>query len=103
MHWIVIYPVDSVIQPTNNQGLHCSMISQLPGELSSLLNNQLLIKHVHVFLNSCQDSEGQNVYALTDNSNKDPLAKSSEEPEDPKETTPLTPALDEPLETKPTV
>jgi len=52
---------------------------------------------------SCQDSEAQNVYALTNNSNKDHLAKSPEEPEDPKETTPLTPALDEPLETKPKV
>lgn len=54
-------------------------------------------------LNSCQDSEEQSVYVLTDNSNKDHSAKSSEEHEDPKETTPLTPAVDEPLETKPKV
>lgn len=43
------------------------------------------------------------MYFLTENSNKDQSGKSSEEPEDPKETTPLAPALDELLETKPSV
>jgi len=43
------------------------------------------------------------VYVLTDKSNKDNSEKGSEEQEDPKETTPLTPAFDEPLETKPSV
>lgn len=51
---------------------------------------------------SCQDSEQQNEYVLTVNSNKDHSGKSSEE-QDPKETTPLTPPKDEPLETKPSV
>ena len=52
------------------------------------------------FLSSCQDSEQQNEYVLTVTSNKDHSEKSSEEHEDPKETTPLTPATDEPVETK---
>ena len=57
----------------------------------------------NVFLNSCQDSEEQSVYVLTEKSNKDHSGESSEEHEDPKESTPLTPALHEPLETKPSV
>lgn len=67
------------------------------------MNNQVLTTHLYVFLNSCQDSGEKDVYVLTENSNKDQSGKSSEEPEDPKETTPLAPALDELLETKPSV
>ncbi|XP_078365275.1 organic cation transporter protein-like [Oculina patagonica] len=52
---------------------------------------------------SCQDSEEQNVYVLTETSNKDHSGRSSEEPEDLKETTPLATTEDEPLETKPNV
>lgn len=69
------------------------------GEISLSLSF-LLSRFILFSLNSCKDSgeQGDNMYVLEESRNKNLARRSSDEVEDPKETSPLTTQEDSPLE-----